>query len=296
MGSGSVFYVDNTNGADGYDGTNPNYPKQTVQSAIDACTDWENDFIFIMRKATSDHTTSTALLMNKHTVHLVGLGLVNSNPSLIRLVHTNETDNVLEFPLDVGFHCEVAGLGFAGGTTAKGGIASKGVANGAWIHHCNFGHIFTEGTPDYGIHNDGTGFELQGWTIEDCTFYGSGDNTKGLISINGINAVHSPGILTASKHLLIRNNIFMGIPGVAINLDGVAGAMILDNTFKMDADTAGSAITIGNDCRGCWIDGNRANFGSADAATGPPWLHNASADQNTWGTNWEGNAAGFPAT
>lgn len=39
MGSGSVLYVDNTNGADGYDGKNPNYPKQTIRSAIDACTD-----------------------------------------------------------------------------------------------------------------------------------------------------------------------------------------------------------------------------------------------------------------
>lgn len=301
IGVGRVFYVDVDNGADGYGvkSQNPNYPMATIQGAINLCTNWYHDYVFIMHKATDDITTTTPILMNKHTVHLVGVSNPTPQGASIRLVHTNDTDNVLEFPLDTGYHCEVAGFGFGGGTTAKGGIgmSDSGASGlGAWIHHCNFGSLLTKGTPDYGIHNDDTGAELFQWTIEDCSFYGSGDNSKGLISVNGINVVHSPGILTGSKHLIIRRNIFMGIPGVAINLDGVAGGMILNNTFKMDADTAGAAVTIGNDCRGCWIDGNSANFGSANAATGPPWLNNASADQNTFGLNWEGDAGGYPAT
>jgi hypothetical protein len=299
IGIGKVLFVDFGNGSDAFSGLDPNYAKNTIQAAIDACTNWYNDYIFVMRRATSDVTTTTPILMNKHCVHLVGLCSHSSQGASIRLVHTNETDNVLEFPLDTGYHCEVAGFGFGGGTTGKGGIgmpdaSAQGV--GAWIHHCNFGSLLTKGTPDYGIHNDNQGAECFAWTIEDCTFYGSGDNSKGLISVNAINIVHSPGILTASKNVLIQRNIFMGIPGVAINLDGVAGGMILNNTFKMDADTAGSAITIGNDCRGCWIDGNSANFGSADAATGPPWLNNGSADQNSFGCNYEGGTEGYPAT
>lgn len=300
MPAGNVYYVDpdHAYASDGHRGTNPDRPLSTIQAAIDLCTNFNQDFIFVQRRLTTDITTTTPILMNKHTVHLIGVSNPNPQGALVRLVHTNETDNILEFPLDTGYHCEVAGFGFGGGTTAKGGIGmpdSGATGLGAWIHHCNFGGMLTKGTPDYGIHNEDLGAHLFAWVIEDCSFFGSGDNSSGLISVNGINCVLSSGAC-AANHLIIRRNIFMGIPGVAINLDGVKGGQILDNLIKCDADTHGAAITIGNDCRGCFIDGNRANFGSADAMGNVPWVHNASADQNTWGTNWEGNAVSFPAT
>ena len=300
MPAGKTFYVDpdHSYASDGNRGTNPDRPLSTIQAAIDLCTNFNQDFIFVQRRLTTDITTTTPILMNKHTVHLIAVSNPTPQGALVRLVHTNETDNVLEFPLDTGYHCEVAGFGFGGGTTAKGGIGmpdSSAQGLGAWIHHCNFGSLLSKGTPDYGIHNDSMGAELFAWVIEDCGFYGSGDNAKGLISVNGINVVHSPGILTASKNLIVRRCIFMGIPGVAINLDGVAGAMILDNTFKLDANTAGAAITLGNDCRGCWVDNNRANHGSADDMVALPWVDSATADDNTWGLNYTGHTPEFPA-
>ena len=296
-GTGKVLYVDNTTGADGYEGTNPNYPKKTIQSAITACTNWDNDFIFVMRKATSDFTTTTPILMNKHTVHLIGLANMNPQGSLVRLVHTNDTDNVLEFPLDTGYHCEVAGFGFGGGTTAKGGIGmpdSGATGLGAWIHHCNFGGILTKGTPDFGIHNDDLGSQLFQWTIEDCSFYGSGGNGNGLISVDGIKIDHVFGA-SADSHLLIRNNIFINIPGVAINIDGVKGGMIINNSIKLDEDGA-AGITLGSSCRGCWVSWNDCNFGSQDVSpsTNSGYTDSASNDDNTWSSNWAGGVVAYP--
>lgn len=248
-----------------------------------------------MRKATSDHTTTTPILMNKHTVHLVGLANATPQGALIRLVHTNATDNVLEFPLDTGYHCEVAGFGFGGGTDAKGGIGmpdSGASGLGAWIHHCNFGSMLTSGTPDYGIHNDDWGAQLFAWTIEDCTFYGSGDSANGLISVDGIKTVHVFGA-HADTNLIIRRNIFMDIPGIAINLDGVKDGMILDNRIKLPSDSTGKAITLGVDCLGCWVDGNHCAFGDTTIANG--YTDSSGADDNTWGTNWAGKAVTDPS-
>lgn len=292
--AGKVFFVE-SGGSDSNEGTDPNYPLLTVQAAIDKCTDFYNDYVFVSRRATTDLTTTTAILMNKHTVHLIALGNINGMGTLVRLVYTNETDNVMEFPQDVGYHCEVAGFGFAGGTTAKGGIAvtgGGGGGTGSWIHHCNFGGLLTKGTPDYGVFNDGLGAEMQSWLIEDCIFSGGG-NASGLISVNGVNVVGSPGILTHSKGLTIRRNLFVNIPGIAINLDGICGGIIVDNSIALGAETKGKGITLGNDCRGCWVDGNHASFGDVTDATS---LFNdlAGADANSWGVNYQGKTAQDP--
>jgi hypothetical protein len=295
MGIGKVIFVaDSTYGSDGNTGLDPNHPKATIQDAIDDCEDWYNDYIFVYRRASSDITTTTPILMGAHTVHLVGMAGNNPQGSLIRLVHTSATDNVLEFPQDEGMHCEVAGFGFAGGATTKGGIAATGAGGGltgVWIHDCNFGGILTKGTPDYGIFSE-SGAEFQASVIEDCSFYGSGNNAKGLIAVNGIHLANASGS-AANKHLIIRNNIFMGVPGIAINIDKSSGVMILDNKMALDGDTAGAAITLGSGTTGCYVNGNHADFGDT-ANTTTYYVDSASADANSWGLNYTCGALDYP--
>jgi len=298
MPIGNTYHVDpdHAYASDGNRGTDPDRPLSTMQAAIDLCTDFNQDYIFVTRRLTTDITTTTPILMGAHTVHLIAVSNGNPQGALVRLVHTNATDNILEFPQDEGYHCEVAGFGFAGGATAKGGIAttgSGGGGTGTWIHHCNFGGILTKGTPDYGIFTQ-TGSEMQSWTIEDCSFYGSGNNSKGLIAVDGILAGVSGS--ASNKHLLIRNNIFMGIPGVAISIVKSSGVMVLGNFIALDAATNGAGITLDATCTGCFVAGNDCNFGSADVspATNSGYRDLASADANTWSSNWAGGVVAYP--
>ena len=296
IGIGRVYFVDNTYGADGNAGLDPSYPKKTIQAALDVCTDFYNDYVFVSRRATTDYTTTTPILLGAHTTHLIGLSNATPQGALIRLVHTNETDNVLEIPQDEGYHNEIAGFGFAGGTTAKGGICatgSGGGCTGVWIHHCNFGGLLTKGTPDYGIFC-ATGQEMQAWTIEDCSFYGSGNNSKGLIGVDGI--MQPTAGSSTCKHLIIRNNIFMGIPGVAISLASVSGAIIFGNQFSLDAETSGAAITLASTCLGCWVSWNDSNFGSTNAMTNGGYRDLAAGDANNWSSNWCGGEISYPAS
>lgn len=299
IGAGTTFWVDNTNGSDSASGTDPNHPLATIQAAIDLCTDWEHDYVFVMRKATSDHTipTGTSILMNKHTVHLIGVANGTPQGALIRLVqYGSETVNIIEFPQDTGYHCEVAGFGLAGGSTTKAGLAvtgSGGGATGGWVHHCNFGGLLTKGTPGYGILADSG--EFQAWTIEDCTFYGSGNNAKGLIGVDGINWINQGGS-AACKHSIIRNNIFMGIPGVAINMGAVSGVMIIGNQFALDAETSGAAITLAAGALGCFCTWNDSQFGSTNAMTNGGFRDLAAGDANVWASNWNAGAIVYPAS
>jgi hypothetical protein len=296
MPSGNTFFVDpdNAYASDANAGTDPDRPLSTIQAGIDLCSDFNQDYVFVLRRLTTDITTTTPILMGAHAMHLIAVSNGNPQGALIRLVHTNATDNVLEFPQDEGFHCEIAGFGFAGGATTKGGIAvtgSGGGTTGVWIHHCNFGGILTKGTPDYGIFSE-SGGEFQASTIEDCTFYGSGNNAKGLIAVNGISLVPASGS-AANKHLIIRNNIFMGIPGIAISIDKSSGVMILDNKMSLDADTAGAAVTLGSGCLGCYVNGNHADFGDT-ANTTTYYVDSAAGDANSWGLNYTCGALDYP--
>ena len=299
MPAGKTYYVDpdHAYASDDNRGTNPDRPLSTIQAAIDLCVDFNQDFIFVQRRLTTDITTTTPILMNKHTVHLIAVSNPNPQGALVRLVHTNATDNIIEFPQDTGYHCEVAGFGFAGGATTKGGIAVTGSGGGhvgVWIHHCNFGGLLTKGTPDYGIF-DAAGGEMMAWTIEDNSFYGSGNNSKGLIAVDGILAGPASGS-AANKHLIIRRNIFMGIPGVAISVRKSSGVIILKNVIALDAATAGAGITLDATCTGCFVSGNDCNFGSADVspATNSGYRDLAAGDANTWSTNWAGGVVAYP--
>jgi len=296
---GKNIYVDYLRGNDSYVGTNPNYPLKTIAAAFLKITDslttgWKNDYIWVLAsKDQDDAATIYPTVAAGAEAHWHLIGVSNANPTfgvVLRMDADNEEAACITLNNGAGVESEIAGISFGGGATGAGGI-SLSQTHGLWVHDCYFGHSFCGDTPDYGIYSaDATNHE--NCLIEDCWFWGSGNNSQGKLAVDGIRMLGA----TPPKNVIIRRNVFMGIPGVAIYVN-LLGGVILDNRFSMDADTAGSAITLDTLSYGCFIDGNSANFGDTDAATGPPWLDNSAggADSNTWGLNWEGGAAGYPA-
>ncbi|GAH96061.1 unnamed protein product, partial [marine sediment metagenome] len=79
------------------------------------------------------------------------------------------------------------------------------------------------------------------------------------------------------------NNLFVGIPGIGIQINTLGtGMIIVGNTFALDANTAGAAITLSNNVIGALVANNVANFGKttmvaipwADGAGGSTWMNN----------------------
>ena len=283
---GKTYYVDTYHAAtsDNNAGTDPNYPLKSIQAALDLCVADQNDYVYVIDAYAED---STAIVPTKQMFHLVGIQ--NPQTPWVNLNAASDTENILDLLNGGGNYSEIAGMGFGGGATVKGGIYMA-QAIGMWIHHCSFGHSFCGDTPDYGIH--GGSQNQENCLVEDCWFYGSGNNSQGKIAIDGI----CLGGATPSKNFIIRNNVFMGIPGIAISVSFLGG-MILDNKISMDAATVGCGITLGSSALGCFVDGNSANFGDTDASGSSPWADLASggADQNNWGLNYVGGTAGYPA-
>jgi len=281
-----TYYVDtyHTYASDSNQGLDVTLPFKSIQAALDVCVADQNDYVYVIDAYQAD---ATAIIPTKQMFHLIGIQ--NPNCPWMNLNAQSDTEDIMGGTGGGLNYSEIAGLGFGGGATAKGGIYLSQTI-GLWVHHCTFGHSFGGDTPDFGIHGGAQNHEA--CLFEDNIFLGSGNNCQGTIAVDGIRLLGA----TASKNVVIRRNVFMGIPGVAISVN-CFGGMILNNTFSMDADTAGSAITLSSVSKGCWIDGNSANFGDTDAATGPPWLDSASggADTNNWGRNWEGSTEGYPA-
>jgi len=293
IGAGKIYYVDYLLGSDGYAGTNPNYPLQQIQTAINKCRDGKNDYVFILASKDADDDAAVLFQESDGTAltraHLIGISNPMATFGVVMRVDS-ETINCIDLNDGGGMYSEIAGISFGGGTTAKGGI-SVSQTIGTWIHHCVFGHSFCGDNPDYGILGaDQTNNE--GLQITDCTFWGEGDNGTGKLDADGIYMYSA----TPSKNVLIARNTFMSCPGIGIQ-GSYTGALILNNTFKLPSNTAGKAITLMSHSSGCWIDGNSANFGGTDAMSAEAYVDDASggADANTWGLNYTGGALDFPA-
>lgn len=68
QGSGGVFFVDQTNGADGNPGTSPLLPLATIQRAFDLCADGGGNTVFVMAGSYDENLTVT-----KDYVSLIGV-------------------------------------------------------------------------------------------------------------------------------------------------------------------------------------------------------------------------------
>ena len=276
---GKVFYVDTYGPAASAnnEGTDPNRPLTTVESALAKCTANQSDYIMVLDLWSTD---SEPIVVDTARVHIIG---INNGPLPMWVTATPGGDTA-EFQIPTaGQHCEIAGFNIGGGAN-RGGIQFQTSPFGVWIHHNVFGHEFPgAATPKYGVEANTAPTGVVHSVFEDNWFYGTTGGFGGRIDSNGM-------LMYGVKGCVIRRNVFMGIPGIALQLTDTKGAAILDNRFSMGADTAGYAITLIG-CTGCWIDGNSANFGESQASAG---YQDDGTNVNNWGRNWRGDDEKFP--
>jgi hypothetical protein len=160
---------------------------------------------------------------------------------------------------------------------------------GIHLHDLIFGSDQAGGTPQDGIIAEtGQRNPIHG-LIENCKFYGTGNYSNGALTRDGIRG--TGGGALNWKNMTIRNNVFLGIPGIGIDLDMAQAVMIFGNKFALDADAAGAAITLGAGTKGCFIDTNHANFGKT-AMVANPYVDGSTL--NTWGLNYKALTAVLP--
>lgn len=277
LGAGNVYWVDGIGGDDSQEGLTPDKPLLKIDTALGLCINDNNDYIFALDCYQQD---TFPIVVDKTRVHIIGL----ANPYGQYPVMLPTGDTPIFTIGASGIYSEISGFNLSGGAT-HGCIELTG-AVGVWLHQLMFGGANAGGTPQDGILLV-TGSTTSEALIEHNFFLGSG-NASGKISRDGIQALST----NPMTHTVIRNNVFQGCPGIGVNLGGNAqSAMILDNKFALDANTAGAAITLGAATVGCFIDGNRANFGKTAMGLKP---YVDGSVLNTWGINYKAITAILP--
>lgn len=261
-GIGKVFYVWGGGGDDSQEGTDPNFPLNTIATAIGKCSNSKNDYIFVL-----DHYQETfPISVSVSYVHILGL----MSPPAVWLTASGST-SIFSIAAD-GF--EIAGFEFGAGSTSAAieWGASKGYGT---IHDCFFGWM-QAGRDGINV----TSYEAAGTIIENCWF---GSN----ITRDGIR------IAAAMTRGAIRNNIFRRVPGIGINVTvSMSQGQILDNTFSLDDDVNGEAISLidaGSEGK-IMVFGNRAANGMlSNGYAYNPYRDTYANTINDWGLNYQGN-------
>lgn len=280
---GNLYFVNGLTGSNLNDGLTPATAWATITFALTQCVADNDDYIIVI-----DHWQEVVAI-NITRVHIIGIPYNNPNHSFVQM--NAAADTAIFTVSALSNNCEIAGFSFGGGAT-HGGIENPGgTPMGLYIHDCQFGHAFAGNTPQDGIRIDLNATNIR---IERCSFYGNAAN--GTLTRDGIRWTSGGNPLNGT----IIDNQFLGCPGCGINFVAVAagtgGITIKDNVFACDADTQGSAITLGATCADFLVSGNQALFGDVTAAMlTNPYLDNAAAFSNHWMANYKGNALVDPA-
>ncbi len=274
-GLGKVFFVDN-GGSDSQEGTDPNYPLLTITTALGKCTASKGDTIIMLQNSPSSPPGDETfpIVINKAGVLLAGLysrGLLSDSG-----FGTDQVDgNTITISANyVSIENLYLGLK-TGGTT--GNVIEGGMSAFAFtLRNCV---IETQYQALYGFFTGGA-YDFPYLLIEDCIF-GSAQANRFTSAIRLFNATFG----------MIRRNVFMHCSSYAINLQANCGNVsILDNRFKLSADTDGFAVFAANGAFENFIDGNHAAHGINTPANDPFWEGGADGD-NDWGLNHKGTTA-----
>ena len=273
IGAGRVFYVDGNAGADGYDGTDPNYPKKTILSALGSCTTERNDYIFVL-----DHWAETAPIeINKSRVHVIGLSL----PSFGWVKMNPATDAAMFKLVSAGAYSEIAGIDMSGGDS-YGCIWIYGT-EGSYIHDCWFGSEGAGGTPLHGIQITQNPHYSR---IENCRFFGDLGSANGTITSNGIDCASG---INYVRGVEVMNCRFNGL-AIGLNLDNADYWQVEDNRFTCPNAQNGEAITLQSDCLDSTFINNISAYGMLNTGYSyNPYRDLATATVNNWSMNYRGN-------
>jgi len=289
-GAGNAYYVNG--GSDGPvvdtgSGLTPDDPKQLIQSAIDLCTNNNNDYVIILNYGANGRAVETwPVVVDKTLVHIIGVGTVGQKWPVVRPNDPAGADTASPAFSVTADRVEIAGLEIGGGDTA-GGIHPVD-AGGVWgleVHDCFFGVTgdsagqdgirvpAASAAPYLTVYANRFGHYL---TRDGVRF--DANATRCMIGVPG-----QP------------SNYFHHIPGIAINVvAGVTEPGIHNNVIAVPANTAGGAITLGAGVVDGWIFGNVANFGDTDMGNNP-FADGAAGGANDWGNNLQGITLVQPA-
>lgn len=277
---GGVYYVDGIDGADGHLGTNPNYPKKTITSALASCTSDNNDYIFV--KDAWAQESSWPIDITKVLVHIIGM----SHPSNPWVKMNPATDNPV-FKVHNVIGVEIAGFDLSGGDST--GCIEVNASQGTQIHHCWFGHEQSGGTPTHGIT---LVYNPHGTRISECKFMGDLGTANGTIKEDGIQSVQGNG---DNYHVEILDNWFAGL-AFGMDLDGADNYWIARNYFVCSNAQNGEAIKLSATCRDVAVVNNVALYGMLNTGyTYNPYLDLAANTVNNWAMNYRGNQVVEPA-
>jgi len=280
--TGAVFYVDpNAAGADdARDGTDPNCAFETLQAAVDACTSWRGDVIYVMANNDSQYGPGGTdyvlcidedVTVTKHGIRIVGV----AQSSTLGVMWRPATAGGIAC-LITGFDVLVEGFCFYGSLLGGGGTGISCVWDGVtdWgentvIRNCFFGDDI-----DIGIQLE------YSWN---CYIY---DNEFQMCDDAGIycDPADSP-----MEYCTIKDNIFMdvGLGGTgAMAISEAEGCTIKNNTVFNTNAQAGAACTNEGINTGAGGGGNMVVGNYFSCASGAVWNDFCTADG---ADSWPGN-------
>lgn len=234
--SGSVYYVDGTNGSDSNDGTSWSQAKATIQAAVTAAG--ANGVVYVIPKAITDYTgdptsyAETVIIPATHYgLSIIGVNRGQTQGGLPQIKKGSGTTALLTIR---AAGCLIANMGFNGAGSTGGGIlldddyAAK-TAFGTTITGCHFknckGSTATNAATGGAICWSSAGNAWQ-VLIENNIFY---KNVGDIVLLGTTN--------TVPQNVTIRGNIFSGpAANVDCNLylkggSGMNGVVIDSNIF-----------------------------------------------------------------
>lgn len=276
---GSVFYVDAAGSDTTGDGLTTSSPVKTVNAAMDLCTANAGDVIQVMGNSPTtpnDTGTITCDVAGVTIRGLYGRGMLSDSG------FGSPTINVPCLTIAANY-VTIENLYLGIDPTGSDGGVIEGSAScfGFTLRNCL---IEAQYTTTYGFYTGATN-DFPYLLIEDCVF-GSGQGAK---------ATNWIRLFNASMSSVIRRNLFKRSSAAAIKCLATCGEVsILDNTFHLNSNLSGGAITLDAGSSSIYVDNNRAGYG-ATSMSANPFLDSNGDASCTWGLNYNQEVATLPA-
>ncbi len=269
-GAGLALFVGGSGASDNHEGSDPQFPKSSIDAALELCTSGRHDFIFVQDYWDND---SFPVVVDKQTVHIIGLGHGNPMGTWCLMLATAAAC----FSIGTHGYCEIAGFSMISGGSDPNILVVAGNECKIHIHHCAFG--------EHGASQDGIlavgAVEFGQSLVEHCIF--------------GHQLTRDGLRLGNPTWSWIMHNLFRAYGGVGIDivgdLGGQLGGIIGNKFYQGAAFDAGDAITISTAADGM-IDDNHAMEDGANPGNNP--YLDTTVPKNAWGVNYSGDVVVYP--
>jgi hypothetical protein len=216
--TGNIFFVQNTDGSDGNEGTDKSCPFKTLDYAIGKCTASNGDIIILM---TGHAETTTAIALDQAGISIIGLGVGRTRPTFTATTAATDLIDVTAASCKIE---NVRLVGAASGCTSL--ISLVGAADFQAIG-CSFEH---GAAPTTAI---SVGATSPRFSFISCNFLGSANGPAVAIDI----------VATGDDDFIVRDCIFnygrygLDTAGIRANADAADGGLI-EKCLFIGMDTA----------------------------------------------------------